>query len=82
MPGKLYKAQTKDDVIALFHPELLKQIPADLLDDVAQSILNWEISFRSGQKLSPEDLETSRIYTYFEDQITQVDYEGQTYKIS
>jgi glycosylphosphatidylinositol transamidase (GPIT) subunit GPI8 len=81
MVNNIDKATTKEELIALFHPELIKQIPADKIDEIALNLLLVENYFKNIQHLKPEDVKATRIYSHSMNQITQVDYEGVTYAI-
>lgn len=81
MVSNIDKAKTKEEIIELIHPELKKLIPVDKLNAIAQNILEVENYFRGYQHLMPGDVKATRIYSHGDNQITQIDYEGECYKI-
>ncbi|HEY9488261.1 MAG TPA: hypothetical protein VIQ51_08015 [Chryseosolibacter sp.] len=82
MVSNISKATTKEEIIELIHPELKKKMPADKLDAIALNILLVENYFKGTQHLKPEDVKATRIYSHSNNQITQIDYEGESYKIT
>lgn len=82
MVSNIAKATTKEEIIELIHPELLKQLPAVKVDDIALNILLVENYFKGTQHLRPEDVKATRIYSHALNQITQIDYDGASYKIT
>ena len=82
MVSNIAKATTKEEIIELIHPELLKRLPVAIVDDIGLNILLVENYFKGTQHLRPEDVKVTRIYSQALNQITQIDYEGATYKIT
>ena len=77
----LYKARTIEDVKKLIHPNILYQIPQDKINDISENILLFERYFRGEVFLTPLDLTVTRFYDHIANQITQIDFEGTSYKL-
>ena len=74
-------AQTARDIIEIIHPKLVEKIPANDLEKIAQNIMMGEKYFKGEVFMRPEELIATRVYSDTINQITQIDYNGQSYKV-
>lgn len=79
--SKLSKATSVDDVIHLIHPRVLEQIPENLLNEIAQNILDVERYIRGDIYMRVGDFTATRIYNYMASEITQIEYQDEIYKL-
>jgi len=73
-------AQTSEDIIEIIHPKLKDKISSDDLEKIAQNIMMAEKYFKGEVFMKPEDLIATRIYSTTINQITLIDYNGNSYK--
>ncbi|WP_075351363.1 hypothetical protein [Algoriphagus marinus] len=78
---KIEQAKSENDILELIDENLLKKIPEDKISMIAKNILDVEKYFRGELHLRPEDILATRIYSLTLQKITQIYFEGKTYKI-
>jgi hypothetical protein len=81
MVTNISNASTREEIIELIHPKLLKKLPVDELDEIALNILLVEKYFCGSQHLKPTGVKAMRVYSTTLNQITQIEYEGLVYTI-
>lgn len=79
--SKLSKATSVEDVILLIHPKVLEQTPENLLNEIAQNIADVERYIRGDIYMRVGDFTATRIYNYTASEITQIDYQDESYKL-
>jgi hypothetical protein len=82
MIKKITQAQTAQDIIEIMHPKLVKEIPVGDLERIAQNIMLAEKHFKGEHFMKPEDMIATRIYSKSLNQITQIDHNRNSYKVT